>query len=288
MVAIVNESLSECLSGRISPEVAVAHCLLSGLTIGEIEAMLASCAPGAKVNAVASLLVQHAERLGALSAALARAGQEHEKGPGGEDAIARTRAMFDAAVQQSPEASVAAYSLGDPDILATATSEIVDWLSAERLLQAYDDVLDLGCGIGRIAGAIAPRVRSVLGLDVSPGMIAEATQRHGDEGNLRFAVTSGEDLGGLGDLSFDLILAVDSFPYLIQAGVVAERHVAEAARVLRRSGSLAILNLSYRPGLEVDRAEAQRWATTYGFDLLCDGNQPFHLWDGAAFLFRLR
>ena len=104
--------------------------------------------------------------------------------------------MFDAAVQQSPEASVAAYSLGDPDILATATSEIVDWLSAERLLQVRDDVLDLGCGIGRIAGAIAPRVRSVLGLDVSPGMIAEATQRYGDVGNLRFAVTSGEESRG--------------------------------------------------------------------------------------------
>ena len=76
----------------------------------------------------------------------------------------------------SPEASVALYSLGDPAILAAATEEIVAWLVAERLLPADADVLDLGCGIGRVGG-VAPRCRSVLGLDVSAGMVAEATRR---------------------------------------------------------------------------------------------------------------
>ena len=84
------------------------------------------------------------------------------------------------------------------------------------------------------------------------------------------------------------MLAVDSFPYLVQAGVsVAERHVAEAARILRPGGTLAVLNLSYR-GLEADRADAARWAVTYGFRLDRDGETPFTLWDGAVFLFRRR
>ena len=45
---------------------------------------------------------------------------------------------------------------------------------------------------------------------------------------------------------------MDSFPYLMQAGV-AERHVAEAARMLRPGGALAILNLSYRILADVAR-----------------------------------
>ena len=83
---------------------------------------------------------------------------------------------------------MAAYSLGDTAVLAAATDEIVAWLVAMDLIGPDSDVLDFGCGIGRIAAAVAPRVRSVIGLDLSPGMIAEARRRPG-AGNLRFATT---------------------------------------------------------------------------------------------------
>ena len=89
--------------------------------------------------------------------------------------------MFDRAVALSPEASVAAYSLGDAGVLDRATAELLAWLNEERLLGLEKDVLDLGCGIGRVALAIAPRARSVLGLDVSPGMIDEAQRRNARE-----------------------------------------------------------------------------------------------------------
>ena len=47
--------------------------------------------------------------------------------------------------------------------------------------------------------------------------------------------------------AFDLVLAIDSFPYIVQTGAaMAVRHVADAARVLRPGGALCILNLSYR------------------------------------------
>ena len=45
-----------------------------------------------------------------------------------EDAIAACRAFFDRAVGRSEVASVAAYSLGDPDLLGRATREVVDLL----------------------------------------------------------------------------------------------------------------------------------------------------------------
>jgi SAM-dependent methyltransferase len=92
----------------------------------------------------------------------------------------------------------------------------------------------------------------------------------------------GRRAAGLPAEAFDLVLAVDVFPYLVQAGVAA-RHVADAARLLRPGGHLGILNLSYR-GLEADRAQAALWAADQGLVLCLAGATPFALWDGAAFL----
>jgi len=201
--------------------------------------------------------------------------------------VARVAAAFDRAVAVAPEASVAAYSLNDAAALAAATGEIAAWLAREGLVGPDRDVLDLGCGIGRVSAALAPLCRSVLGLDVSPNMVAEARRRHAGVPNLRFGTTPGTDLSALGEASFDLVLAVDSFPYVVQAGAaVADRHLADTARVLRPGGALAVLNLSYRGDPEADRADAARWAAAGGWTLAVDGGAPFALWDGTAFLLR--
>nr|WP_245215326.1 class I SAM-dependent methyltransferase [Pararoseomonas baculiformis] len=217
------------------------------------------------------------------------AGVDHAtSGAPPDEAVAAIAALFDRAVARAPEASVAAYSLGDPAILATATAELIAWLEGEGLIGPERDVLDLGCGIGRVSAALAARCRSVLGLDVSPGMIAEARRRHGSIPRLRFETTPGTGLSSLPERCFDLILAVDSFPYLVQAGAeVAERHLADAAQRLRPDGAFAILNLSYRGDLAQDRADAARWAEHGGWQLALNGTSPFTLWDGAAFLFLL-
>jgi predicted TPR repeat methyltransferase len=202
------------------------------------------------------------------------------------DAVAVIKRLFDRAVAVSPEASVAAYSLGDPAILAAATDEIMAWLDAACLIGPASEVLDLGCGIGRIAAALASRVRFVLGLDVSQAMIDEARRRC-EAPNVVFAACAGTDLAGVPSARFDLVLAVDSFPYLMQAGpALAERHVADAARILQTGGALAILNLSYRGDPAADVADAARWASTHGFDAAMLGDMPCKLWDGRAFVLR--
>ncbi len=86
------------------------------------------------------------------------------------------------------------------------------------------------------------------------------------------------------DGSFDVVLAVDSFPYLVQSGTsVVETHVAEAARVLSPGGDLLILNFSYRGDPDQDRADMRRLGPPFGFKLLRDGARAFTLWDGLAF-----
>ena len=87
--------------------------------------------------------------------------------------------------------------------------------------------------------------------------------------------------------AFDLVLAVDSFPYMVQAGPdVVGRHVAGAARVLRPGGALVVLNFSYRGDRAADRADATAFAAAHGFTLEQDGATPFDVWDGTAFVLR--
>src|SRR5436190_678057 len=74
--------------------------------------------------------------------------------------------------------------------------------------------LEIGCGIGRIAQAFSPRVRHFHGLDISPKMLSAARRRCVDLQNVTFSLTSGRDLSSLADHSFDVVAAVDSFPYI--------------------------------------------------------------------------
>ncbi len=262
---MTDDAIAAWRAGHISAEVALARLLLDG---GDLPLRLAD-APQLR-----RLLTERAASIGPMQDMLAAV--DHDQAAD----VAGIAAMFDAAVARAPEASVAAYSLGDPAILARATEELVAWLTAERLIGPDCDVLDLGCGIGRVAAALAPRCRSVLGADVSAGMIAAARLRHGAP-NLRFA-QGDASLAPSG--SADLVLAVDSMPYMVQAGV-ADRAMADASRALRPGGALALLNLSYR-GPEFDRATARAWADRYGLALTCEAASPFSLWDGTAFVLR--
>lgn len=275
----MSTAIDDCLAGVISPQVALSRMLLGGMDAGSIATAVAQARtdPAApEWHALAALLDGRAAELDRLAAEIGRTGSDHTA-MGGLPGIA---AFFDNAVAHSPEAGVALYSLGDPAILAAATAEIVTWLHAEGLLPSGAAVLDLGCGIGRVAAALAPRCASVLGTDVSAGMVAEAQRRHAGVPGLRFAVTDGR---GLPEGRFDLVLLVDSMPYVHQAGL-ADAIVAAIAQALRPGGSLVVLNLSYGRDAASDRADSSRWAGTYGWSLFVA--RPFRLWDANSFVFR--
>jgi SAM-dependent methyltransferase len=180
---------------------------------------------------------------------------------------------FDAACAVSPEASVALYCLGDPERLDAATAETVDWLAGQGVLGPTIRVLEIGCGAGRFLEALAPRVGFIAGLDVSARMTAVARRRTGGA----VARTTGANLKALADQSFDLVLAIDSFPYLVKAGV-AEAHLHECARVLRPEGELVILNWSYDPPYEPPGG--------FGLAPVPLSGRELRLWDGVGFRFR--
>lgn len=278
------QAVEEFAAGRISAPVALMRLALSGLPAA---AIMAALERDGRLVPLLALARRQSAGLRQLEA-MVRSGAAHGPASSPDAAVAASRAMFDRLVRISPEASVAAYSLGDPALLEAATAEIATWLYGLGLLDGRPRILDLGCGIGRMAQALAPHASSILGLDVSAGMIEAARRRCADIPGVEFALTSGHGLGELPAAGFDLLLAVDVFPYLVQAGgMLAERHVADAGRLLRPGGSLVILNFSYR-GIGQDRADLRAMAGRQGFALLRGGTRELALWDAHAFWLRLR
>ena len=95
-------------------------------------------------------------------------------------------------------------------------------------------VLDLGCGIGRIAAEIAGGFAEVVGVDVSPEMIASARAMHADRSGLRFEANSGSDLAAFPDADMDLVFSYSVLPHLPPD--VLESYFLEVGRVLRPGG----------------------------------------------------
>ena len=281
MTAAANRAADDALAafarGEISAEIVLTRLLLA---LGNAPLVLAHLRSAGQ-SELLKVVRMHGEGF-ARTAALVAQGLAAER-----RSVASIREQFDTAVRLAPEASVALYSLGSAATLDRTTAEIVALLGNCGLLGSGIHVLDIGCGIGRIARAVASHVASVTGIDVSPAMIAEANQRCRDIGNVGFRVCAGSDLAELAGRRFGLIVAVDAFPYLVAVGAdIPERHVADAAGLLDPGGALVILNYSYRGDLGRDRADIAELAARYGFVVERNGTRDFVLWDGATFLLR--
>lgn len=193
-------------------------------------------------------------------------------------------AVFDRAVAVSPEASVALYSLGRADLLDHGTAEVVDLMVAWDLVAPGRRLLEIGCGIGRFLEPLARRGALVVGIDISAGVLAEAARRcRGLSGALPVR-TAGSGLACIADASLDAVYAVDSFPYLVDAGEeIVAAHVRDAQRVLRPGGTLLVLNWSYRGDAARDRADAERLAAAAGLSIVDDGGGGLRHWDGQVY-----
>lgn len=267
--------------GGISGQIALTRLLLSGdAPTPERLAQLAADDPGTlPLGELAALAHQHRDQL-VVMAQLAASGIT----PRGTDLIASTREIFDRMALTAPEAAVAFYSLGDPALLDRATAELLAVIH-KWVRVAGRAVLDFGCGIGRLAVAIAPEAGFVLGIDLSSEMLAAARRRAGTLPNVRFELANGHDLVDAATASIDLLLAVDSLPYVAGTPLL-EGLFSEAARVLRSGGDLLVFNWSYRGDAAIDIADAYACAATHGFTVLRAGERPFTIWDAAGFHLR--
>ncbi|MES1184234.1 MAG: class I SAM-dependent methyltransferase [Myxococcales bacterium] len=283
-----HDIVARCEAGEISPAIALMELMMlmqDADTVGALVNELRGRSSGA--TALSELFNQHESGCRRIGAMLKSGVDCPPQGASIAEGVAFCRKLFDWSVRQSEAASVALYSLGSPELLSTATSEIVDLLRGYGLLASGHTVLDLGCGVGRMEAALAGEVRHIHGIDVSGEMVAAARRQTAGLPNVSIALSSGLDLQPLSDSSFDLVLAVDSFPYVVQAGwELAVTMFREAARVLRPGGELLILSFSYRGDRARDRQDARALAEQNGFELLVNGELPFRLWNGDVYRLR--
>jgi SAM-dependent methyltransferase len=204
-----------------------------------------------------------------------------------EARLADLSAAFDRAAALSPEASVALYSLGRPELLDAATAEVADYLDKLGLLGPDRTLIDIGCGVGRFERALANKVGRIAGLDISPAMVELARRNCAGLANVDIRLSSGKDLAAIAAASADAVLAIDAFPYIVSASPgLAEIFVREIARTLKPRGDFLLVNYSYRSDVAADRAEIARLALSTGFRVLRSDERPFGCWDGRVFHLR--
>ncbi|KAK3937230.1 S-adenosyl-L-methionine-dependent methyltransferase [Diplogelasinospora grovesii] len=101
-----------------------------------------------------------------------------------------------------------------------------------------DTLLDVGCGPGNVARALAPHFAHAIGIDPSEGMIATARSLGGVTSTsepIQFEVSTAEELSPVADSSVDLIAAGNAAHWFDMP-----RFWAAAARVLKPGGSVAL------------------------------------------------
>jgi SAM-dependent methyltransferase len=128
---------------------------------------------------------------------------------------------------------------GDPD-----TDEF--WRDGERLvdeilgllgleLRPGDELVEIGCGIGRLTRPLAARCRSVRALDVSPRMLELARAHNPELANVEWLLGDGSTLRPIADRSADACFSHVVFQHL-PTPALALAYVREMGRVLRPGG----------------------------------------------------
>ncbi len=125
---------------------------------------------------------------------------------------------------------------------------------AERLLRlaaprGEELALDLACGPGTFLRAFAPRVRFIVGVDLTAAMLAEAKHAvmRAALDNAAFACANGYALP-FADASLGLCACGYSLHHMLEPA----RAVTELGRVLRRGGRVAIVDMVVPDSADVD------------------------------------
>ncbi|GAA0714418.1 class I SAM-dependent methyltransferase [Dokdonella soli] len=126
------------------------------------------------------------------------------------------------------------------EFLATGRVEIDAQLAAlapDGLPCRHDLALDFGCGAGRLSRALAKHFERVIGIDVSPSMLATARALNADIGNIEFRENASPRIEQIADASVDFVFSHIVLQHI--PGALAAGYVEEFFRVLAPGGVAA-------------------------------------------------
>lgn len=149
--------------------------------------------------------------------------------------------VWDALAASPWQAMAAACGKQVESMVRLSAMESINNLLELAAVSSRDEVLEIGCGVGRIGFGLAPHCRMWTGADISGNMLACASDRLRELGNVRLVRLHGDDLDELVSGSFDVVYSTNMFAHLDEMD--RWRYVEEAFRVLRLNGRLFIDNV---------------------------------------------
>jgi SAM-dependent methyltransferase len=151
------------------------------------------------------------------------------------------KALYVEAYSEVSKARMATFTSADPEHRTAGTcKELVATLAP--LCRPDQRVLEVGCGRGYTCWKLAPRVREIVGTDVSAPALAEARELLSSHGitNARILAGDGEELTAqFGTEAFDLVLSIEVYEHLHRDDGLA--HLREVYSVLKPGGSYVIV-----------------------------------------------
>jgi SAM-dependent methyltransferase len=154
-----------------------------------------------------------------------------------------TSSDHDATVRCSFERQVGLFS-GESSPFAPRPASTLAWVEP---LEADMIVLDVACGAGHVAEQVAPSVRQVVGLDLTPALLHLAADRLAGAGIRNVLLQEGNAAAlPFLDASFDLVLCRGALHHFANP----TEQVAEMARVCRPGGRVVVSDM-IAPAAEV-------------------------------------
>jgi ubiquinone/menaquinone biosynthesis C-methylase UbiE len=151
----------------------------------------------------------------------------------------------------------------------------------ETVPVAGKTVLEIGCGLGHYAQAIAPATRSYIALDVSEAMLAAAKQRGAGIANLTFLHADAQAMP-LPDHAVDLVFGTWAIG-AIGPPEARERAMGEIHRVVKPGGEIWAVETHWRsefmdlrgPEEQANDLQTVRWYESHGFSLVDEVDSAF-------------
>src|ERR1035441_8655803 len=152
-----------------------------------------------------------------------------------DDVLSRMRGDWDRRAAEDHKFHIATGHAGSEETFRASGEQDLEGIVLDGVvLDPSAEVLEIGCGVGRLLVPLAKRVAVVHGVDISPVMIEKSKEYAADAPNVKTVLTDGS-LAHLATESLDFVFSFIVFQHIPDRAPI-RRYVEEAARVLKPGG----------------------------------------------------